>query len=68
MKESYIKNKVTKIAGWMKRSDSTAERMERDRKIAAIANQLSQELDRSFEEHKRHITRFAHHLLKDHLK
>lgn len=68
MKESYIKNKVTKIAGWMKRSDSTAERMEKDRKIASIGNQISQELDRATEEYKRHITRYVHHLLKDELK
>lgn len=68
MKESYIKDKVIKIAGWMKRPQRTADRMERDRQIAAIANQISQELDRATEEHKRRITRFVHHLLNDQLK
>lgn len=67
MKVWPIKDKVIKLMGF-KQKKETMSRMDKDRKIASIANQLSQEIDRATEEYKRHITRFAHHLLKDQLK
>ncbi len=67
MKEWKLPNKVIEFMA-IKENKSILSRLHKNRTIASIANQLSQEMDHSFEQQKRHLTRFVHHLLKDELK
>jgi hypothetical protein len=67
MKAWPIKDKVIKLMGF-KRDKQNIERMQRDREIARIGNEISQNIDIICEEYKRKLVTTVHHILKSELK
>ena len=65
-KENYIKGKVTDIMNVLA-GKQQSKRLEANRAAARIANLISQEIDRSTEEYKRHLVKFIHETIRKEL-
>lgn len=67
MKERYLPNKISSILGRLG-CKKTIDRMESERRVASLGNQITQQIDMITERYKKEICTTVHHILKEQLK